>query len=204
MRAAMPSEITSAALVRNSDGDLRLVGLQLVERAVERRVLVAGVLQLDHAERQAVDEDHHVRPAVRLVLDHGELVHRQPVVGVGIVEVDQADLLAADGAVGAAHLDRHALDHVAMQPAVLGKAFDTGNGAAGRIGTGPAVPAGNEAPPHNSAASAAGSAPSARSPPAGGMAAGSSSPQAAATSPLVTRPGALAMACRATSRHPPQ
>ena len=29
------------------------------------------------------------------------------------------DLLAADGAVRAAHLDRHALDHVAMQPAVL-------------------------------------------------------------------------------------
>ena len=99
MRAVMPSEITSTALVRNSDGDLRLVGLQLVERAVERRVLVAGVLQLDHAERQAVDEDHHVGPAVRLVLDDRELVHRQPVVGVGIVEVDQADAVAADRAV---------------------------------------------------------------------------------------------------------
>ena len=37
----------------------------------------------------------------------------------GIVEVDQPDLLAADGAVRAANLDRHALDHVAMQPAVL-------------------------------------------------------------------------------------
>ena len=74
---------------------LRLVGLQLVERTVEGCVLVAGILQFDHTERQAVDEDHHVRAAVRLVLDHGVLVHRQPVVGVGIVEVDQADLLAA-------------------------------------------------------------------------------------------------------------
>ena len=82
MRAAMPSEMTSTALVRNSERDLRLVGLQLVEGAVERGVFVAGVFQLDDAERQAVDEDHDVRPAVRLVLDHGELVDRQPVVGV--------------------------------------------------------------------------------------------------------------------------
>ena len=119
MRAAMPSEMTSAALVRNSDGDLRLVGLQLVERAVERRVLVAGVLEFDDAERQAVDEDHHVRPAVRLVLDDGELVDRQPVVGIGIVEVDQPHLFAADGAVSRRDLDRHAFDHVAMQPAVF-------------------------------------------------------------------------------------
>ena len=79
--------------------DLRLVGLQLVEGAVERGVLVAGVLEFDHAKRQAVDEDHDVGPAVRLVLDHGELVDRQPVIGVGVVEVDKPDLLAADGAV---------------------------------------------------------------------------------------------------------
>ena len=99
--------------------DLRLVGLQLVERPIEGRVLVAGILQFDHTERQAIDEDHHVGPAVRLVLDHRVLVHRQPVVGVRIVKVDQPDLLAADGAVRAANLDRNTLDHVAMQPAVL-------------------------------------------------------------------------------------
>ena len=100
--------------------DLRLVGLELMERPVDGRVLVAGVLQLDHGERQAVDEDHDVGPPVGVVLDHRELVDREPVVGVRVVEVDQPRLLAADGSVGAPHLDRHALDEVAMQPPVLG------------------------------------------------------------------------------------
>ena len=63
-----------------------------MKRAVQRGVFVAGVFQLDHAERQAVDEDHDVRPPVGLVLDHRELVDRQPVIGGGIVEIDQADL----------------------------------------------------------------------------------------------------------------
>ena len=99
--------------------DLRLVGLQLVEGAVERGVLVAGVLQFDHAERQAVDEDHDVGPAVRLVLDDRELVHRQPVVGVGVVEVDQPRLLAADGCRRRAEPRPARPRSVAMQPAVL-------------------------------------------------------------------------------------
>ena len=100
--------------------DLGLVGLQLVERAVDGRVFVAGVFQLDDGERQSIDEDHNVRAAVGFLLDDGELVHRQPVVGVGIVEIDQPDLLPADGPVLAPHFDRRALDHVAMQAAVFG------------------------------------------------------------------------------------
>ena len=99
--------------------DLRLVGLELIERPVDGRVLVAGVLQFDHGERQAVDEDHDVGPSVRVVLDDRELVDREPVVGVGVVEVDQPRLLAAHGSIGTSHLDRHALDEVAMQPPVL-------------------------------------------------------------------------------------
>src|SRR5438270_110675 len=54
--------------------DLGLVGLQLVEGTVERGVLVAGVLQFDDAKRQPVDEDHNIRPALRLVFDHRVLV----------------------------------------------------------------------------------------------------------------------------------
>ena len=60
--------------------DLRLVGLELVEGAPDGGVLVGGVLQLDDRERQAVDEQHDVRPALVLALDDGELVDRQPVV----------------------------------------------------------------------------------------------------------------------------
>ncbi len=62
--------------------DLRLVGLELLERRPDRGVLVGRVLELDHRQRQAVDEQHDVRPAGVLVLDDGELVDGQPVVVV--------------------------------------------------------------------------------------------------------------------------
>ena len=45
-------------------GDVLLVGLELVERPLDRGVLVAGVLQLDDGQRQAVDEDDDVGAAV--------------------------------------------------------------------------------------------------------------------------------------------
>ena len=85
---ATPSETTSTALYANSDGISRLVGLELLEGRPDRGVLVGGVLQLDDRQRQAVDEQHHVRPARVLVLDDGELVDGQPVVVVRVVEVD--------------------------------------------------------------------------------------------------------------------
>ena len=47
------------------------------------------------------------------MLDDGELVDRQPVIGVGVVEIDQPRVLAADGAVSAPYFDRHALDQIA-------------------------------------------------------------------------------------------
>ena len=79
-RASTPSETTSSALEAKSDGISRLVGLELLEGRPDRGVLVGRVLQLDHRQRQAVDEQHDVRPAGVLVLDDGELVDREPVV----------------------------------------------------------------------------------------------------------------------------
>ena len=99
-------------------GDLGLVGLELLEGGPDRGVLVGRVLQLDDRQRQAVDEEHDVRPAVVLVLDDGELVDGQPVVVVGIVEVDHPRLRAADRAVGRAVLHRHAVHEQAMHRAV--------------------------------------------------------------------------------------
>ena len=52
------------------------------------------------------------------VLADGELVDRQPVVVVRVVEVEHPRLRAADGAVGRAVLDRHAVDQQAMEGAV--------------------------------------------------------------------------------------
>ncbi|GIX33052.1 MAG: hypothetical protein KatS3mg125_1008 [Lysobacterales bacterium] len=98
--------------------DLGLIRLKLMVRGPDRRVLVRRVFQLQHRERQTVDEQHHVGPPLVLVLDHRELVDREPIVGGRIVEVDRARLRAADAAVGVAVLHRHALYQHPMQRAV--------------------------------------------------------------------------------------
>ena len=99
-------------------GQLRDVGLQLVERRPHGGAGVGRVLQLDHRQRQAVDEQHQVGPAGVAVFDHGELVDRRPGVGVGIIEVDHLRLRAADGAAGGPIFDRHAVHQQAMEGAV--------------------------------------------------------------------------------------
>ena len=78
------------------------------------------MLQLDDAQRQPVDEQHDVRPAFVLVLDDRELVHREPVVGLRFVEVEDADLVATNPAVRVDVLHRHAGHDQPMEVAVAG------------------------------------------------------------------------------------
>ena len=101
-------------------GDLRLVRTELVIRAPHVGGAADGVLELEHHQRQAVDEQHHVGPAVDLALDHGELVDGQVVVVLGVVEVDDAHLSAANLTVGSAVLDGDAVDELPMRGAVAG------------------------------------------------------------------------------------
>ena len=70
---------------------------------------VGGVLEFEDGQRQAVDKEHDVGAAVVAVLDHGELVDREPVVGAGVVG-EHLDLCAADSAIGGAVLDLDAVD----------------------------------------------------------------------------------------------
>ncbi len=105
---------------RKEQRDLHLVGLELLECGPDGCVLGGGVLQLQHPQRQAVDEQHHVRPAGVLVLRDRELVDCEPVVARGIVEVDHPRLGAADVAVRGAILDRHAVHEQAVHRAVAG------------------------------------------------------------------------------------
>jgi hypothetical protein len=94
---------------------LRLVCLELVQGRPDRGLLVGRVLQLDHAERQPVEKDHDVRPpVVPLRSDHRELVDRQPVVVVRIIEVDHARLPPRDRPIRPSVLDRHAIDEPPM------------------------------------------------------------------------------------------
>lgn len=65
----------------------------LLPGVVDGGVGIGGVLQLDEAQGQAVDEQQHVRPAVFgdavVGIFHGELVHGSEEVVLRVVEVDQ-------------------------------------------------------------------------------------------------------------------
>ena len=97
---------------------LGLVGLQLLPRRPDGGVLVYRVLELDDAQGQAVDEQHDVGAAGVLVLRDSELVDRQPVVGGGIVEVDDSRLRPAHRAAVRAVLHGHAVDQHPVEGAV--------------------------------------------------------------------------------------
>jgi hypothetical protein len=86
-----------------------------------------GVLEFDDTEGQAVDEGHDIGSALRLVLDHRVLVDRQPIIGIGIVEVDKAHVIAFDYPIIAVKLDRNPLDQKAMLATIfLDVAFGSG------------------------------------------------------------------------------
>lgn len=93
-------------VVGQQRGDFRLVGLHLGVGGPDRRVFVGRVLQLDQGQRQTVDEDHDIGPPVVLSFDHRELLDRQPVVRIDVVEVDQPDVVAGDRAIRPRVFDR--------------------------------------------------------------------------------------------------
>ena len=101
-------------------GQFRFVGLKLLPGRPEGSVLVRWILELDDAQRQAIEEQHHVGPAIVLILCDGELVDRQPVVAVGIVEVDDLHLRPANGARVRPVLHGHTLHQHPVKGAVAG------------------------------------------------------------------------------------
>ena len=119
---------------REQRRDFRLVGLQLLPGGPDGGLFVGRILEFDDRQRQAVDEQHHVRAALVPVLHHGELVDRQPVVVGGVVEVNDAGLVAAHRAAGIAVFHRHAVHGHAMERAVAG--FQRGSLRAGQLAEG--------------------------------------------------------------------
>ena len=97
---------------------LGFVGLKLLPGRPDCGVLVRRILEFDHSERQPVDEEHDVRPSPVPVLADSELVDRQPVVGVRILEIDNARLRPPDRPVLHGVLDRDAIDEQAMKGAI--------------------------------------------------------------------------------------
>jgi len=75
--------------------DFFLVGLDLVEGIPDVGLLVGRVLQLDHRQRQAVDEGHQVRATRLFGAAHGELADQQEIVIARLGKVDQVNQIAA-------------------------------------------------------------------------------------------------------------
>ncbi len=71
-----------------------------MERVGDRGILIGGVLEFQNRQRQAVDEQHHIGPAIVLPLDHRELIDREPVVRLGRLEVDQPHTVPSNRAIG--------------------------------------------------------------------------------------------------------
>ena len=71
-------------------GNVTLVGLELVKSFFNIGVFVCGVFEFDDGDGQAVEKEDDVGATVA-VFDNGELVDGEPVVVVGLVEVDEPD-----------------------------------------------------------------------------------------------------------------
>ena len=99
--------------------NLLLVGLDLIVSGGEPFVGVFRNLQLDDSKRQSVQEHDDVRPTIVLAFDDCELVHRQPVVRLGSVEIDQPDMIACDGSIGTPILDGNSIAQHAMKRAIV-------------------------------------------------------------------------------------
>ena len=101
-------------------GQLGLIGLKLLPCRPDGGVLIGGILELDDAQGQAVDEQHHVRPAGVPVFGDGELVDGEEVVISGVIEVNGTDNVAAHPSPVFAILDLHAVHEHAVKVAVAG------------------------------------------------------------------------------------
>jgi len=72
-----------------------MVGLQLAESGLQIGIFIGGVFEFDYHQRQTIDEQDDIRAFVDVVFDHGVLVHRQKIVVLRVVKVNQPDLVRA-------------------------------------------------------------------------------------------------------------
>jgi hypothetical protein len=104
-------------------GDVPEVGLELSIGVQEPGARVGRVFQLDHGERQSIDVHDDVGDAqlsgARAAVHHVHLADGQPVVLVGVVEVDQPHQRAADAAAFAGHLEGEPVREQGMEVPVF-------------------------------------------------------------------------------------
>ena len=99
--------------------NLGLVRLKLLEGPSQVCTCATRRLQLDHPHRQAIQEHDHIRPPTVLATDNRELAHRQPVIVLRLLKIDQPDLSRRQRTVVSVILHIHAFGHQLVEPAVL-------------------------------------------------------------------------------------
>ncbi|MNK72500.1 hypothetical protein D3C87_919790 [compost metagenome] len=97
--------------------NLVLVGLQLVEGIPHVGLLVGGVFQLHHGQRQTVHEGDQVWSARLPAASDGELVYHQKVIVAGLGKVDEVDQIGLF-LVASHKLHQQAIQKQAMHAAV--------------------------------------------------------------------------------------
>lgn len=95
-----------------------LVGLNLPMGIPDVGILVGRVLQLDEPKRQAVDKDDDIGAPVTALMDR-ELIDRKSVVVLGILEIDQPDMSAADATSLPSNLDLQRVDQHPVKGSVV-------------------------------------------------------------------------------------
>ncbi len=101
-------------------GEFVLVGLELLPGVPDIGALIGRVLELDDADGQSVQEEDDIRPPGELVLLDGELVDGEPVVFVGVFEVDDSCGFSAHGPVVAPDGDGYSAGEGVVEGSVPG------------------------------------------------------------------------------------
>jgi len=112
-------------VVMEEGADLVFVGLELVEGAPDGGAFIGGAFEFDDGEGEAVQEDDDIGAAGVGAFGDGELIDGDPVVGVGVVEIDEAGAVVGDGFILAAVFDG---DAVAEEFVELVVSADEGGG----------------------------------------------------------------------------
>lgn len=104
-------------VVDEEAGDVFFVGLELVVGVVDVGVFGGGVFEFDDGDGEAVEEEDDVGAAIGVFVD-GELVDGEPVVLVGLLEVNQPDLVV-DSAVAVLVGDGDAIGEKFVESAII-------------------------------------------------------------------------------------
>ncbi len=109
------------ALYWNSEGNIFLVGLDLVLGVFQGSVGVGGIFEFEQHQRQSVDVNHRIGPAVFLVFNDGELADGDKFIAFRLLKIKQTGFVGADFALWVAESHIHPFGEQAVKSKVIGQ-----------------------------------------------------------------------------------